>query len=160
MANPHKQDPNSRVVAENRKARYNYEILDTVEAGIQLHGTEVKALRDGRANVADAYASDAGGELWLYNFHIPEYQKATVLLNHELRRPRKLLLHRSELNKMIGSIQQEGLTIVPLRVYFNERGMAKVLIGLAKGKKVHDKRESSKQRDWQRDKQRLLREKG
>ncbi len=160
MAKPNKPDPNERVVAENRKARFNYEILDTVEAGIMLQGTEVKALREGRSNVADAYASDANGELWLYNLHIPEYQKATVLLNHELRRPRKLLLHRNELNKMIGSIQKEGLTIVPLRVYFNARGMAKVLIALAKGKKNHDKRETSKQRDWQRDKQRLLRDKG
>ncbi|WMS43413.1 SsrA-binding protein SmpB [Acuticoccus sp. MNP-M23] len=160
MAKPNKPDPNERVVAENRKARFNYEILDTVEAGIQLQGTEVKSLRDGRSNVADAYASDTNGELWLYNFHIPEYQKAMTLLNHELRRPRKLLLRRSELNKMIGSIQKEGLTIVPLRVYFNARGMAKVLVALAKGKKNHDKRETSKQRDWQRDKQRLLRDKG
>ncbi|GAB5377548.1 MAG: SsrA-binding protein SmpB [Acuticoccus sp.] len=159
MAKVKNQDPNSRLVAENRKARFNYEILDTVEAGIQLQGTEVKSLREGRSNLADSYAGESRGELWLYNVHIPEYQKASRF-NHELRRPRKLLLHRNELNKLIGSIQKEGMTVVPLRMYFNNRGIAKVLIGLARGKKVHDKRESEKKRDWQRDKQRLLREKG
>ncbi|MEM8663707.1 MAG: SsrA-binding protein SmpB [Pseudomonadota bacterium] len=159
MAKPKNADPNSRVVAENRKARFNYEILDTMEAGIQLQGTEVKSLREGRTNIAESYAGESGGELWLYNVHIPEYQQASRF-NHELRRPRKLLLHRREMNKLIGAVQQEGLTIVPLRMYFNARGIAKVLIGLAKGKKVHDKRESQKQRDWQRDKQRLLRERG
>ncbi|MEM0907684.1 MAG: SsrA-binding protein SmpB [Pseudomonadota bacterium] len=152
-------DPNARVVADNRKARFNYEILDTFEAGIQLQGTEVKSLREGRTNIADAYAGERGGELWLYNVHIPEYQQASRF-NHELRRPRKLLLHRREINKLMGAIQQDGLTLVPLRLYFNARGMAKVLIGLAKGKKVHDKRESEKKRDWQRDKQRLMRERG
>ncbi|MEM9223770.1 MAG: SsrA-binding protein SmpB [Pseudomonadota bacterium] len=152
-------DPNSRVVAENRKARFNYEILDTFEAGIQLQGTEVKSLREGRATIAESYAGESGGELWLYNVHIPEYTQASRF-NHELRRPRKLLLHRREIGKLIGAVQQEGLTIVPLRFYFNARGVAKVLIGLAKGKKVHDKREATKQRDWQRDKQRLLRERG
>jgi len=159
MAKPKNPDPNARLVAENRKARFNYEILDTLEAGIQLRGTEVKSLREGRTNIAESYAGEAGGELWLYNVHIPEYQKAGRF-NHELRRPRKLLLHRRELGKLIGAVQQEGLTIVPLRVYFNARGVAKVLIGLARGKKVHDKRETVKRRDWQRDKQRLLREKG
>ncbi len=159
MAKAKNQDPNSRLVAENRKARFNYEILDTVEAGIMLQGTEVKSLREGRTNLADSYAGDSNGELWLYNVHIPEYQKASRF-NHELRRPRKLLLHRNELNKLVGAIQKDGMTIVPLRMYFNARGMAKVLIGLARGKKVHDKRETEKKRDWQRDKQRLMREKG
>ena len=159
MAQHKNADPNSRVVAENRKARFNYEILDTLEAGIQLQGTEVKSLREGRTNIADSYAGESGGELWLYNVHIPEYQQASRF-NHELRRPRKLLLKRRELGKLVGAVQQEGLTIVPLRMYFNSRGIAKVLIGLAKGKKTHDKREATKQRDWQRDKQRLLRQNG
>ena len=159
MAQKKNADPNSRVVAENRKARFNYEILDTLEAGIQLQGTEVKSLREGRTNIADSYAGESGGELWLYNVHIPEYQQASRF-NHELRRPRKLLLKRRELGKFVGAVQQDGLTIVPLRMYFNSRGIAKVLIGLAKGKKTHDKREASKQRDWQRDKQRLLRQNG
>ena len=156
MAQHKNADPNSRVVAENRKARFNYEILDTLEAGIQLQGTEVKSLREGRTNIADSYAGESGGELWLYNVHIPEYQQASRF-NHELRRPRKLLLKRRELGKLVGAVQQEGLTIVPLRMYFNSRGIAKVLIGLAKGKKTHDKRETEAKRDWNRQKQRLLR---
>jgi len=159
MAQKKNPDPNARIVAENRKARFNYAILDTFEAGVVLQGTEVKSLRAGRTNIAESYAGESGGELWLYNVHIPEYRQANRF-NHELRRPRKLLLHKHEANKLIGAIRQEGLTLVPLRLYFNARGMAKVLIGLARGKKVHDKRETAKKRDWQRDKQRLLREKG
>lgn len=159
MAKP-KTDPNARPIAENRKARFNYEILDTVEAGIQLQGTEVKSLREGRTAIAESYAGEAGGELWLYNADIPEYQMASQQLNHERRRPRKLLLHKREIGRLAGAVAQEGLTIVPLRMYFNARGVAKVLIGLAKGKKVHDKRESERKRDWQRDKARLLRERG
>ncbi|XWN33296.1 MAG: SsrA-binding protein SmpB [Devosia sp.] len=159
MAKTKNPDPKTRAVAENRKARFNYEILDTFEAGIQLHGTEVKSLREGRSNIADSYAGESGGELWLYNVYIPEYQQASRF-NHETKRPRKLLMHRRELNKLIGAVQQEGLTIVPLRMYFNARGIAKVLIGLARGKKNHDKRETEKKRDWQRDKARLLRERG
>lgn len=159
MAKAKNPDPKTRAVAENRKARFNYEILDTFEAGIQLHGTEVKSLREGRSNIADSYAGESGGELWLYNVYIPEYQQASRF-NHETKRPRKLLMHRRELNKLIGAVQQEGLTIVPLRMYFNARGIAKVLIGLARGKKNHDKRETEKKRDWQRDKARLLRERG
>ncbi|WP_420392609.1 SsrA-binding protein SmpB [Acuticoccus sp.] len=158
MAKPN-PDPSSRPVAENRRARFNYEILDTMEAGIQLQGTEVKSLREGRSNIADAYAGESGGELWLYNAYIPEYQQASRF-NHETKRPRKLLLHRREMNKLIGAVAQEGLTIVPLRMYFNGRGLAKVQLGLARGKKVHDKRETAKKRDWQRDKARLLRERG
>jgi SsrA-binding protein len=159
MAKPKNPDPNSRTVAENRKARFNYEILETLEAGIQLQGTEVKSLREGRTNISESYAGEAQGELWLYNVHIPEYQKASRF-NHETRRPRKLLLHKREMAKLIGAIQKEGMTLVPLRLYFNKRGIAKVLLGLAKGKKTHDKRETEKKRDWQRDKARLLREKG
>jgi len=159
MAKPRQEDPNSRTVAENRKARFNYEILDTLEAGVQLQGTEVKSLREGRTNISESYAGESGGELWLFNAYIPEYQQANRF-NHETRRPRKLLLHRREMGKLIGKVQQEGMTLVPLRMYFNSRGIAKVLIGLAKGKKVHDKRETEKKRDWQRDKARLLRERG
>lgn len=159
MAKPKNPDPTARPVAENRKARFNYEILDTVEAGIQLQGTEVKSLREGRTNIAEAYAGESGGEMWLYNVHIPEYQQASRF-NHEPRRPRKLLLHRREVAKFAGAVAQEGLTIVPLRMYFTRRGIAKVLLGLARGKKTHDKRESERKRDWQRDKARLLRERG
>lgn len=155
-----KSDPNSRLVAENRKARFNYEILDTFEAGIQLAGTEVKSLRSGHTNIAEAYAAEHGGEMWLYNAHIPEYNQASQYFNHEARRPRKLLLHKREIGKLAGAAAQEGLTVVPLKMYFNDRGIAKLLIGLARGKKVHDKRESEKKRDWQRDKARLLRERG
>jgi SsrA-binding protein len=154
-----KDDPSARVAAENRKARFNYEILDTVEAGIMLKGTEVKSLRQGRSTIAESYAGESGGELWLYNAYIPEYQEAGQF-NHETKRPRKLLLHRREMNRLIGAISQEGLTLVPLRLYFNARGLAKVSLGLAKGKKLHDKRETEKARDWQRDKARLLRERG
>ena len=159
MAKPKNQDPNSRVIAENRKARFNYEIIDTLEAGIQLKGTEVKSLREGRTNIAESYAGESGGELWLYNVYIPEYQQANRF-NHETRRPRKLLLHKREVGQLSGAISQEGMTLVPLRMYFNSRGMAKVLIGLAKGKKIHDKREAEKKRDWQRDKARLMRQHG
>ncbi|ORE95648.1 SsrA-binding protein [Stappia sp. 22II-S9-Z10] len=154
--NPH---PANRAVAENRKARFNYEILEDVEAGIVLAGTEVKSLREGRTNIADSFAGETGGELWLYNAYIPEYQQANRF-NHETKRPRKLLLHRREMNKLIGAVSQDGLTIVPLKMYFNGRGVAKVQLGLARGKKTHDKREASKQRDWQRDKARLLRDRG
>lgn len=152
-------DPNSRLVAENRKARFNYEVLETFEAGIELKGTEVKSLREGRANVGEAYAADHQGELYLYNAYVPEYQQANRF-NHETRRPRKLLLHKRELGRLIGATQKEGMTIVPLKLYFNKRGIAKCLIGLARGKKAHDKRETEKQRDWQREKARLLRDRG
>lgn len=159
MAKSKNPDPTARPVAENRKARFNYEILDTLETGIQLQGTEVKSLREGRSTIAEAYAGESGGEMWLYNAYIPEYQQAGRF-NHETRRPRKLLLHRREMNRLIGAVQQEGLTLVPLRVYFNKRGIAKVLLGLARGKKTHDKRQSERKRDWERDKARLLRERG
>jgi SsrA-binding protein len=148
-----------KLVAENRKARFNYEIGDTLEAGIALSGSEVKSLRSGKANIGDAYASDEGGELYLLNAHIAEYSQAGRA-NHEPMRPRKLLLHRKEIGKLAGAIQREGMTVVPLKLYFNQRGIAKVLLGLAKGKKLHDKRDTEKRRDWDRQKGRLMREKG
>ncbi len=148
-----------KLVADNRKARFNYEIGDTLEAGIALTGSEVKSLRSGRANIADAYATDDGGELYLINAHIAEYTQAGRT-NHAPTRPRKLLLHRKEIGKLSGAIQREGMTVVPLKLYFNQRGIAKVLLGLAKGKKLHDKRDTEKRRDWDRQKGRLMREKG
>jgi SsrA-binding protein len=148
-----------KLVAENRKARFNYEIGDTFEAGIALTGSEVKSLRSGKANIGDSYASDEGGELYLLNVHIAEYSQAGRT-NHEPTRPRKLLLHRKEIGKLAGAIQREGMTVVPLKLYFNQRGIAKVLLGLAKGKKLHDKRDTEKRRDWDRQKGRLMREKG
>jgi SsrA-binding protein len=148
-----------KLVAENRKARFSYEIGDTFEAGIALTGSEVKSLRTGRANIADSYASDEGGELFLINAHIAEYTQAGRA-NHSPTRPRKLLLHRKEIGKLAGAIQREGMTVVPLKLYFNQRGIVKILLGLAKGKKLHDKRETEKRRDWDRQKGRLMREKG
>lgn len=154
-----KDAPAGRLVADNRRARFDYELLDTFEAGLALEGTEVKSLREGRASLAEAHAGESRGELWLFNAHIPEYGPANRF-NHEPKRPRKLLLHRREINRLIGAVQKEGMTIVPLRLYFNARGMAKLSVALARGKKLHDKRETEKKRDWQREKARLLREKG
>src|SRR5262245_36314375 len=148
-----------KIVAENRKARFNYQIGEAVEAGIQLTGTEVKSLRQSRANIAESYVSAEGGEIFLINAYIPEYLQANRF-NHEARRPRKLLLQKRQINRLVGAVQREGMTIVPLKVYFNDRGRAKVEIALAQGKKIHDKRESEKARDWQREKGRLLRDKG
>jgi SsrA-binding protein len=148
-----------KLVAENRKARFNYEIEEKLEAGIALLGSEVKSLRTGKANIADAYASSEGGELYLVNAHIAEYTQAGRA-NHEPMRRRKLLVHRREMGRLTGAIQREGMTLVPLRLYFNARGIAKVQLGLAKGKKLHDKRETEKKRDWERQKGRLMREKG
>ena len=148
-----------RFAAQNRKARHDFFIEDTVEAGIMLLGTEVKSLRQGRASIGEAFAVDRGGDLMLVNAYIPEYEAANRF-NHEPRRPRKLLLHKRELNKLVGAVQREGVTIVPLTIHFNPRGIAKVLLGIAKGKRKHDKREDAKQRDWQRDKARLMRDKG
>jgi SsrA-binding protein len=148
-----------KVVADNRKARFNYEITDTYEAGIALTGTEVKSLRQGKATIGEAYAGPSGDEFFLFNAYIPEYLQANRF-NHETRRPRRLLLHRRQINKLIGATQREGFTVVPLRIYFNERGRAKVEIGLGRGKKLHDKRETEKERSWNRERSRLLREKG
>jgi SsrA-binding protein len=145
-----------RVVAQNRKARFNYFIDSTLEAGIMLLGTEVKSLRTGQASLSDSYAGEKDGELYLINSHIPEYRAANRF-NHEPRRPRKLLLKRRELDRILGSIRREGATAVPLSIYFNERGMAKIELGLAHGKKKHEKRETQKQREWNREKSRVLR---
>jgi SsrA-binding protein len=148
-----------KVVADNRKARFNYEILDTLEAGIMLTGTEVKSLRAGKSTIADAYAAEHRGELFLYNAYIPEYLQANRF-NHETRRPRKLLVHRKQVSKLAGAVQRDGMTVVPLKLYFNDKGRAKVELGLAKGKKLHDKREADKERTWNRDKARILRDRG
>jgi SsrA-binding protein len=148
-----------RNIAENRRARFDYFIEETLEAGLQLTGTEVKSLRDGRANIAESYAAVEGREIVLINADIPPYGHANRF-NHEPRRPRKLLLHRRQIDKLIGAVQREGRTIIPLKLYFNDKGRAKLELALAKGKKLHDKREASAERDWQLDKARLLREKG
>ena len=142
-------------VAENRRARYDYEILDTLEAGIMLTGTEVKSLRTGKAQITESYASPERGELWLINAHIPEYLQANRF-NHEEKRPRKLLVSKKELARLSEGVDRAGNTIVPLKLYFNERGKAKLLIGLAKGKKSFDKRETERNRDWNREKARLM----
>jgi SsrA-binding protein len=155
-----KKDASGRkTVAVNRKARFNYEIGEGLEAGIALTGTEVKSLRESRANIAESYVAPEKGEIWLINANIPEYKQASRF-NHEPRRPRKLLLHKRQIGRLMGAVEREGMTIVPLKLYFNERGRAKVEIALARGKKLHDKRETEKARDWQREKGRLLREKG
>ncbi|MEM8812894.1 MAG: SsrA-binding protein SmpB [Pseudomonadota bacterium] len=160
MASPKKQNsPNFRTIAENRKARFNYEVLETFEAGIELKGTEVKSLREGKSNIAESYAAAQSGDLILYNAYIPEYLQANRF-NHETRRPRRLLMHRREINKLIGAVEREGMTLVPLKLYFNERGRAKLQLALARGKKNYDKRETEKRRDWERDKARLMRERG
>jgi SsrA-binding protein len=154
-----KEKPVSKVAAANRRARFNYEIGQTFEAGIALTGTEVKSLREGRSNIADSYAGERGGELWLYNAYIPEYLQANRF-NHETRRPRKLLLHKREIGRLLVAVEREGMTLVPLKVYFNDRGRAKVELAVARGKKLHDKRETEKKRSWDKEKGRLLREKG
>ncbi len=146
---------NTGLVADNRRARFDYEVLDTLEAGIVLTGTEVKSLRIGQAQIAEAYVSPEHGELWLINAHIPEYLKANRF-NHEERRPRKLLVAKKELARLSQDVARKGNTIVPLKLYFNDRGKAKLLIGLAKGKNVADKRETSRERDWNREKARIL----
>jgi SsrA-binding protein len=148
-----------KLVAENRRARFNYDIEEKLEAGIALKGSEVKSLRAGKANIAESYASDERGELYLINAHIAEYSSA-ARDGHAPTRPRKLLLHAREIARFLGAIQRHGMTVVPLKLYFNARGIAKVELGLAKGKKLHDKRETEKKRDWDRQKGRLMREKG
>ena len=154
-----KADPNSKVAAENRKARFNYEVLDTLEAGLVLSGTEVKSLRGGHANIQESYASFEDGEIWLINSYLPEYLQANRF-NHEPRRRRKLLVSKREMARLSQSIEREGMTLVPLKIYFSERGRAKLLLAVARGKKLHDKRETEKQRDWNREKGRLLKERG
>jgi SsrA-binding protein len=155
-----KQDPNFKVVADNRRARYDFEIGETFEAGLSLTGTEVKSLRTGKATIAESYAHvDRHGEAWLVNANIPEYLSGNRF-NHEPKRPRKLLLKQRELAKLAQGIEREGMTIVPMRLYFNARGRAKLQIALGRGKKLHDKREVEKKRDWNREKSRLLRDRG
>jgi SsrA-binding protein len=154
-----KSDPKIKVVADNRKARFNYEIGEVVEAGIALTGTEVKSLRSGKATIAESYADARDGEIWLINSNIPEYLQASRF-NHAPKRPRKLLLHKRQIAKLAGAVEREGMTLVPLKLYFNARGRAKVELALARGKKLHDKRETIKQRSWERERGRLLRQKG
>src|SRR5215203_3641158 len=154
-----KRERNFKVVADNRKARFNYAIGDTFEAGIVLTGTEVKSLRQGKAAIAESYAAARDGALWLYNANIPEYLQASRF-NHAPKRPRKLLLHAREIHKLIGAVEREGMTLVPLKLYFNEKGRAKVELALARGKKLFDKRQTEKKRSWDRERGRLLRAKG
>jgi SsrA-binding protein len=148
-----------RIVADNRKARFNYEIGQIFEAGIALTGTEVKSLRAGKATIAEAYADAREGEIWLINANIPEYLQASRF-NHAPKRPRRLLLHKREINKLMGAVEREGMTVVPLKLYFNAEGRAKIEIALARGKKLYDKRETEKKRSWERDRARLMRAKG
>jgi SsrA-binding protein len=155
-----KAEPKYKIAAQNRRARFNYEIGETFEAGIVLTGSEVKSLRTGKATIAESYADAHQGEIWLVNANIPEYKQSGPYNNHEPKRHRKLLLHKRQVNKLIGAVEREGMTLVPLKIYFNERGRAKIEIALGRGKKLHDKRETAKKRDWQRQKARLMREKG
>jgi SsrA-binding protein len=154
-----KKDDDRKVVADNRKARYAYAIESTMEAGLQLMGSEVKSLRTGKANIGESYAQAKDGEIFLVNAYIPEYTMANRF-NHEPRRARKLLVHKGEAKKLAIAVQREGMTLVPLRVYFTPKGVAKCELGVARGKKLHDKRQTEKQRDWQRDKARLMRQRG
>ncbi len=147
-------------VADNRRAKFDYQLEDKYEAGLVLTGTEVKSLRHGQCMIAESHVAEKDGALHLLNAHIPEYQQASQLLQHDPRRPRKLLLKKREHNRLLGSVNREGYTIVPLRIYFDKRGLAKLEISLAKGKKTIDKRETEKKRDWNRDKQRILRNRG
>ena len=148
-----------KIVADNRKARYNYQIGETFEAGIVLTGSEVKSMRVGKASIGESYAGARDGELWLYNCNISEYRQAGPF-NHAPKRPRKLMLHRRQINKLIGAVEREGMTVVPLKLYFNEKGRAKIELALARGKKLHDKRETEKKRSWDRERGRLMRQKG
>ncbi|PHR62492.1 MAG: SsrA-binding protein [Robiginitomaculum sp.] len=154
-----KKKDGKSIIADNRRARYDYHIEEVFEAGMMLVGTEVKALREGRANIAESYVSFEGDDLTLINANIPIYRAANRF-NHEPNRPRKLLLHRREVDKLAVAIQRQGRTVVPLKMYFNERGLVKLEIAISLGKKVHDKRATSKDRDWKRDQSRLMRDRG
>ena len=158
MATTHHRETD-KLAAQNRRARHDYFIEDTVEAGVMLLGSEVKSLRAGRASIAESFAAQQGDGLYLVNAYIPEYEAANRF-NHAPKRARKLLLHRRELGRLLGAVQRDGMTLVPLSIYFNARGIAKVQLGLAKGKRKGDKREAEKQRDWSRDRARLLRDRG
>lgn len=154
-----KKKPDQKIAAENRKARHNYFIEDELEVGIMLEGSEVKSLREGRAQIAESYANVEDGELWLINSYIPAYDKAKTF-GHDERRRRKLLAKFREIARLWQAIGREGATLVPLKIYFNDKGIAKLSLGLAKGKKMSDKRDTEKKRDWQRDKARLMRDRG
>jgi SsrA-binding protein len=154
-----KKERPHKIVADNRRARFNYEIGEVIEAGIALTGTEVKSLRNGRATIAESYADARNGEIWLINANIPEYLQASRF-NHAPKRPRKLLLHKRQIHKFVVAVEREGMTIVPLRLFFNEKGRAKIDVALGRGKKLHDKRETEKKRSWDREKSRLMRLKG
>ena len=145
--------------AVNRRARFDYAIGQTFDAGIVLTGTEIKSLRSGKATIGESYAAEKNGELWLVNAYVPEYLEANRF-NHETKRPRKLLLHQREIARLINAVNREGMTIVPLKIFFDDKGWAKVEIALAKGKKLHDKRESEKKRDWGREKSRIMKNRG
>ncbi|MEQ1864569.1 MAG: SsrA-binding protein SmpB [Micropepsaceae bacterium] len=159
MAKKKDKDVAGKIAADNRKARHNYFIEDTVEAGIMLTGTEIKSLRGGHATIGESYAQSKDGEIFLINAYIPEYTEGNRF-NHEPRRVRKLLLHKKQIAKLSQAIEREGMTLIPLKIVFNAKGRAKVELGVAKGKKLHDKRDTEKARDWAREKGRLLRDKG
>lgn len=150
---------NRRIIAQNRKARHNYTIEESLEVGIVLQGTEVKSLRAGKSSINEAFASNIGDEIFLFHAYIPEYEKANLLFNHLSRRPRKLLLHKRQSNKLLGKIKTKGYTLVPLSIYFNQHNKAKVELALVKGKQLHDKRNSIKEREWKVEKSRLIRDK-
>ena len=155
------KNPDPRPVAENRRARFDYFIEDTLEAGIMLEGSEVKSLREGKANIAESYAAVENGELWLINAYIPPFSQAmAAAFSHDERRRRKLLVHKSEVARLYQATGRQGMTLVPMKLYFNDRGRAKLELGIAKGKKAPDKRATEAKRDWQRDKARLLRDRG
>ena len=154
-----KNTPGEKLIVQNKKAGFNYFIEKKLETGIVLTGSEVKSLRTGKGSIVESYADAKGGEIWLINANIPEYLQAHRF-NHLPKRPRKLLLHQRQINKLSGAVEREGMTIVPLKIYFNDRGRAKIEIALAKGKKLHDKRETEKARSWQRDKSRIMRDRG
>ena len=150
----------NKTVADNRRARFDYHLDDTIEAGLVLTGTEVKSLRHGQAMIAEAHVAPKDDTLFLLNAHIPEYQQASPLLQHDPRRPRKLLLHKREINRLAGAVSKDGYTILPLKLYFDKNGRAKLTIALGKGKKLHDKRETEKRRDWDRQKHKILKDHG
>lgn len=161
MAEPKKKGLISHgIAAQNRKARYDYTIGETIEAGVMLVGPEVKSLRSGRATLQEAWAGEREGELWLFNCYIPEWQAGSFMAKFEPRRPRKLLLHKKQVVELTSAITRDGATLVPLDIHFNDKGVAKILLGVAEGRKKHDKRAAIAARDWQRDKARLMRNKG
>ena len=153
------REQGQKVIARNRRAYHDYHIEDTYEAGLVLTGTEVKSLRQGKATIAESYADAKGGEIWLVNANIPEYLQASRF-NHAPKRPRKLLLHRRQIDKLAAAVDREGMTIIPLKMFFNDKGRAKIEIALGRGKKLHDKRETEKKRSWERERGRLMRLKG